>query len=145
MKKASRIMYILGIVFNIFSIVANFCAIFLGYYVSTNALFVHNKMAEYGFSPLPTVEELRNMGTTVLSTCIFALALAIVMIVFAVKAKKAIEENKLSKKLNITMIVFGALDNLFYLLGGIFGLVAEDKPQQQEPPKEVEIKIEENK
>lgn len=70
------------------------------------------------------------------------LALVIVMIILASKAIKAIAQDEKAVAPHVTMIVAGAISgDIFYLLGGIFSLVANG----QESDKPAEEKSEEKK
>ena len=65
---------------------------------------------------------------------ILYLGAVIVTIILASKALAALENNEVNKKEHITMIVVGAISSdIFYFLGGIFGLIAES---QEEKPVE---------
>ena len=61
---------------------------------------------------------------SLISTVIW-LSFIVVVIILATNAIRLTEEEKDNKAPHITMIVFGAISgDIFYLLGGIFGLVA---------------------
>lgn len=139
MKEASKVLYVVGKVFNIIAIVAQALGILGGYYASTNSQILYDKLVEAGVSEIPVPEGIKHAGFVVLSSCIFGLALAIVMIVFATKAKKAVDENRKANKLHITMIVLGAFENIFYLLAGIFGIVGWNKEPDSETKQETVI------
>ena len=67
------------------------------------------------------------------------IVLAVLCIVFATKAIKEIDEGTKNNAPQILMIVWGAIvGNIFYVLGGIFGLIAngQEKEQPKEEPKE---------
>ena len=60
------------------------------------------------------------------------LVLVLVVILLASRAIKAIEQDKKDNGPHITMIVFGALSgDIFYLLGGIFGLIANGTEEEK--------------
>jgi len=60
------------------------------------------------------------------------LALVIVAIILASRAIKAIDENKSENGPHITMIVVGAISgDIFYLLGGIFGVIANGQESEK--------------
>ena len=71
---------------------------------------------------------------------VFALiwiALTIVCIVLATKAIKDMQEDAKNNQPHIIMIVFGAIcGDVFYVLGGIFGLIANNQEKNEEQPKE---------
>ena len=52
------------------------------------------------------------------------LALYIIAYVFAKLTSKTIEKDEKSIKPHVIMLVFGVFTGVFYLLGGIFGIVS---------------------
>lgn len=74
---------------------------------------------------------------------IYFLVTSILCLVFVGKAKKELEdESRKDNKPFIITIIFGAIsDNVFYVLAGIFGLIAEGQQgsaQPKEEPKQIE-------
>ena len=123
MKKAAGIMYILGII-------ENFCLIFccvIGMII--------------GFIGVANVEEIMNNVTGNISQeqvaailaflssfSITYLIIGIVTVILAFIAKSKINDGKKGYFPHILMIVIGVVGwNVFYLLGGIFGLVVESR------------------
>ena len=74
---------------------------------------------------------------------LYLAVIAILCFVFVGKAKKELqnEDNKNFGPYIVT-IVFGVLSwfNVFYVLAGIFGIIAESQQGNKEQPKEVEEK-----
>ena len=73
-----------------------------------------------------------------LGTGIYFLVTSILCLVFVSKAQKELEdESKENKTPFIITIVFGAIaDNVFYVLAGIFGLIAESQQGQRKAEEE---------
>ena len=71
----------------------------------------------------------------------------ILCLVFVSKAKKELaDENNQNKTPFIITIVFGAIaGNVFYVLAGIFGLIADGQQGNKQEPKQVEEPKEEPK
>ena len=79
-------------------------------------------------------------GGSTLGWGIYFLVTSILCLVFVGKAKKELaDESTKNNTPFIITIVFGAIaSNPFYVLAGIFGLIAESKQGNKEEPKEVE-------
>ena len=77
-------------------------------------------------------------GGSCLGAGIYLLVTSILCLVFVSKAQKELEdESKENKTPFIITIVFGAIaDNVFYVLAGIFGLIAESQQGQQQKAEE---------
>lgn len=109
MRNASKTMYKIGRIFNF--VLLGLAALLIVIY--TILMIVH----------LANNEGLWYLGTIIGLT--IWLAIIIVTIIFATRAIKAIDEDEKNNAPHITMIVFGAISgDVFYLLGGIFGLIA---------------------
>ena len=76
---------------------------------------------------------------------IWMLVGAILCLIFVAKAKKELaDENNQNKTPFIITIVFGAIaGNVFYVLAGIFGLIADGQQGNKEQPKEEPKQVEE--
>lgn len=109
MKNASKTMYKIGRIFNF--VLLGLAALLIVIYTIIMIVRLANN------------EGLWYLGTIIGLT--IWLAIIIVTIIFATRAIKAIDEDEKNNAPHITMIVFGAISgDVFYLLGGIFGLVA---------------------
>ena len=86
-------------------------------------------------------------GATAIGYGIWLLVAGILCLVFVSKAKKELaDENNQNKTPFIITIVFGAIaGNVFYVLAGIFGLIADGQQGNKEEPKQVEEPKEEPK
>ena len=113
MRNASQVMYKIGRIFS-FVLLALFAVLFVVY------------------SILLVVHIIQDAGAAVIGsdigTMIWALiwtGLVIVLIILATRAIKTMQEDSKANAPHIVMIVFGAITgDIFYLLGGIFGLIA---------------------
>ena len=119
MTNASKILYTVGKVFNVLEIVATSLALVFGVLVMI-----------FGQQIIPDTPMFANMtamatGTGFSVGGFVALVWAIVSLVLANNATRALENSREENAPHIVMIVVGVLGNIFYLLGGIFGLVAE--------------------
>ena len=134
MKHASELMYKIGRIFNF---------ILFGIY-GIWAIFAIVAIATGAAAQSP---EAVAAGVYSLVWAILFLAATLVALILAKKALNALEDGRNNKKEHIIMIVVGAISNdIFYLLGGIFGLIAEGQKANQQPaeePKEEEKKDEE--
>ena len=123
MKNTSRTMFNIGNIFNICSIVLGGLLIGLGILL----IIVGN---------LPDVNkpDVVAVGSGALGWGIYLLVTAILCFVFVKKAKEQLqdEDNKNTSPFIVT-IVFGAVSsNPFYVLAGIFGLIAQGQDRNNE-------------
>ena len=120
MKKACNVMYTIGVIFNIIAIVGTALAIIAGavYLAIPEEIAAEQKI---------TVEAVKADGTKVLIFGIVWFILEVVILILAVVAKKAINNKKKDIVPHIIMIIIGAIGDIFFLLGGIFGIIAENQ------------------
>ena len=136
MKNSSNTMYNIGRIFTIIELILGPIFFLLGLIFAIVAGVVED------------AAQLAAPAGTLIGYGIWFLVGGILCLVFVGKAKRELQ-NENNKNLTpfILTIVFGAIaGNVFYVLAGIFGIVAESQQGQKEEPKEVEEKpAEENK
>ena len=136
MKNSSNTMYNIGRIFTIIELIIGPIFFLLGLIFAIVAGVVED------------AAQLAAPAGTLIGYGIWFLVGGILCLVFVGKAKRELQ-NENNKNLTpfILTIVFGAIaGNVFYVLAGIFGIVAESQQGQKEEPKEVEEKpAEENK
>lgn len=120
MGSASKILYTVGKVVNIIEIVMTSLMLLLGLVVMI-----------FGETVAANIEALSGMLTMASGTGFtiggaVALVISIVTLVLANNATRALDNGVKENAPHIVMIVVGVLGDIFYLLGGIFGLVAEN-------------------
>lgn len=120
MGNASKILYTVGKVVNIIEIVMTSLMLLLGLVVMI-----------FGETVAANIEALSTMLTMASGTGFtiggaVALVISIVTLVLANNATRALDNGIKENAPHVVMIVIGALGDIFYLLGGIFGLVAEN-------------------
>ena len=131
MKEASRLMYKIGRIFNF---------VLFGLYGLWFVLGLVDIIV--GAANDDAVRVGNGISGIIFSTIYIAATL--VALILAKKAMDALSDDKQNKKEHITMIVVGAISNdIFYLLGGIFGLVAESQDANAESAPKEEAKAEE--
>jgi len=125
MKNTSRTMFNIG---NIITIVY----LGLGALLSLIGIIVIIVGAVGGDGPLTA------SGGSILGWGIYFLVTSILCLVFVGKAKKELADESTSNKTPfIITIVFGAIaSNPFYVLAGIFGLIAESQQGNSQPKEE---------
>ena len=129
MGKASKSLYLVGKVINVVELVLAALAMVLGLIVMTTdsgaaqtALTgVTDVMTRMGIS-------LSGMGVFVGSTIM--LVASIVTLALAIWAGRAIDNGRVDITPHVVMIVVGVFGNVFYLLGGVFGLFDETSYQK---------------
>lgn len=134
MKSASKIMYTIGKVMNIISIV--FLSMFLILAVFSTIFYqdIYNNMG-VKFPSNWTANSFKATSIAMIVVFSIALVVSIVILVLAIRSSKALENDDANVTPHIIMVVIGAFGEIFYLLGGIFGLVeASEKARKQVPP-----------
>lgn len=135
MKNASERMFRYGNLVNRIYFIVSICLIPLGIL-----------LVILGVIPDPVKNDLVDAGSKCLGWGIYMLVMTILCFSLVFKAQREIP-NKEPKNFGpyIVSIVFGALSqNPFYVLAGIFGIIADSKQNnQQEEPKQVEEQKEE--
>lgn len=132
MKNTSNTMYNIGRIFTIIELIVGPIFLLLGIIFAIVAGVVEDAAA------------LAPASGTLIGYGIWFLVGGILCLIFVGKAKRELQ-NESNKNLTpfILTIVFGAIaGNVFYVLAGIFGIVAESQQGQKEQPKEVEAKEE---
>ena len=134
MKNASRILYKVGKVFSIISIV--FCALAIVGCVC--GLFMKDAAYQWfvneGITEISSIEEMIGLFVGVMFACAVAIAIEIVRLIFVGKAIAAL--GTAEKKPHIVLLVLSVVadTSIFYLLASIFGLIIatqnEKQPQQ---------------
>ena len=125
MGKTSKIMYTIGRIFNIVAMVC--CALL----VIIGIIFTAGSGSFSGDIGMET-SELLIMGAAILGSGIGSFIVELVVYLLATKAHKTIGNGTTEKGPHIMMIVIGAIGgDIFYLLGGIFGLVAESRDDER--------------
>ena len=121
MVNAAKIMYIIGKIKNIIELVGIAFLLVSGVVMTINpSLFL-----DLDPKSLPDVASIVACGIAFIVLGVIVLAVCILELVFASKAMAALKSGSKNTMPHIVMIVFGVLGtDIFYLLGGIFGLVA---------------------
>ena len=129
MKNASRTMFNIG---NIITIV----------YLGLGALLSLIGIIVIIVGAVASEPATTSAGASCLGWGIYFIVTSILCLVFVGKAKRELaDENNRNNTPFIITIVFGAIaSNPFYVLAGIFGLIAESQQGQKEEPKPVEEK-----
>ena len=122
MKEASKIMYVIGKVFNIIGIFLYGILIAFGIIVRQFAKEIYERRTP---GATYTEADVRIVGTTLMVIGIVAIIITLIILILASVAKSKLDNNRKDIAPHVLMIVIGVFGDLFYLLGGIFGIVAE--------------------
>ena len=121
MKSAAKIFYTIGFIFNILAFVIGILLLVLLAVSVNNAEIIAKVVAQTGYGE-QMVREILLILIIILS---IALLLDIIAIVLTLKARKDLIDNNGKLSTHIILLIGGILTgNLFYLLGGIFGVSA---------------------
>lgn len=146
MKKASKVMYIIGKIFAILDLVGGICGVFAGAAVTARPELAYKLLQQYNLTEgIAGPEDLKQKAIVVVFSCLFAIVIAVVVLSLINKAIECVETGKKNNKLHIAMIVLGVFSDLFVLLGGAFALGVGETPAKTETQEKVEEKPEEKK
>ncbi|MBO6263959.1 MAG: hypothetical protein J6N93_06820 [Clostridia bacterium] len=127
MKSASKVLYTIGKFFNVIEIVGELLVIIFAIIGMVNAPMMVEMMSGMENSMFATEAALKTTALGGLIGGIVALIISVVVMILAFRATKALDNGAVENGPHITMIVIGVIGgNIFYLLGGIFGLIAEN-------------------
>lgn len=126
MKSASKIMYAIGLVINILAVFGLAIASIVIAAFKSNAALLEQIVEN---DPDLTIEMVAASLNFVLIVLIIALVVELLVIVLGVLGvKKASDDNPNHITLHVLAIVFGVISGeVFYLLGGIFGIVGKNE------------------
>ncbi len=127
MKTASKVMYTLGTIFNIIGIFLWAIFIVLGILTRTFSKDIFERRTA---GATYTEADVKIVGTVLMVTGIIAIVITIIVLILAAYARRKLNNNQRDLAPHIIMIVIGVFGSLFYLLGGVFGLVAESDEGQ---------------
>lgn len=126
MKSVSKIMYTIGLVTNIIAVFGLIAASMAVATVKSNADFIERIVQEYPQLTAEIVTSALGMLFTILIIALVIELLVIILGVFGIKNANSDKPNQ--STFHILAIVFGLISaEVFYLLGGIFGLVAKNE------------------
>lgn len=121
MKSAAKIFYLIGFIFNILALVIGILLLVLLAVSVNNAEIIARVVTQTGYGE----QLVREMILALIITLSIALLLDIIAIILTLKARKDLIDNNGKLSTHIILLVGGVLTgNLFYLLGGIFGVSA---------------------
>ena len=128
MGKASKVLYTIGKVFNIIEIVFLVVLLVGGIIINASPEMLVESMPE----AYETVEMAKAASVGLIVAAIIGLIVSIVVLIFAIRAKKAVDDGKKNLAPHIIMVVIGVISgDMFYLLGGIFGIIAESNSENK--------------
>ena len=127
MKVASSIMYTIGKIFNIIGLFVYAGLMALGIIVKYNAKEIFERRTA---GATYTEADIKIVGTTLMVIGIVMMVVTLVVLILATVAKSKLKNNSKDIAPHVIMIIIGVFGELFYLLGGIFGVVAESTENQ---------------
>ena len=135
MKKNSALMYKVGFVLNIIILVISSLAFIQSiiFIIFANEVFNTLKQLLPATIEKNTISIIGVIGSSIFG---YVVILSIVLLVFSNKTKRSLESDDTNTTPHVLMIIFGVfaiacLFGIFYLLGGVFGLIENNNLQQQ--------------
>ena len=121
MKSASKIFYMIGFVFNVIAII--FGGLLLAF--SIMGLTDHELFLKIVAEVNRGEQLVRDSLILIIILLSIELVLDIIFLVIILRARKNLNEGNGKLSTHVVLLIAGILaSNLFYLLGGVFGLVA---------------------
>ena len=123
MKLAAKIMYIIGRISNIIYLVFAICMLVIGIISAAGgALGAVADAEQEAEAYLAAI----GGGVGLITAGVIFFVISLVVLILSKKGINALNNNTTENAPHIVMIVIGAIgQNIFYILGGIFALVAE--------------------
>ena len=130
MKTASKVMYTIGRIFNIIALIIALLILILGIVCAASPNF-QEKLIESS-DDVADLTAAKAYGITLIIIGAVMIVIYSVLCALASHASKALNNTKKENAPHIIMIIIGIFGDIFYLLGGIFGLVAESENSNKE-------------
>ena len=130
MKEASKIMYTIGKIFNIIGLVITSLTLVLPIILIAMPDEIYKQQKTIDGTKL-SVEQIQALGVGTLVAVIIGIVLLIVALCLASYAKRKLNNNTREIAPHVIMIIVGVFASIFYLIGGILGLVAEEQEKEK--------------
>lgn len=117
-------MYTIGRIFNIIAIIIALVVLIFGIIVAASPN-LQEKLIESS-EEVADLTAAKAYGITLLIIGAVLIVIYSILCALAAHASKALNNSKKENAPHIIMIIIGIFGDIFYLLGGIFGLVAEN-------------------
>ena len=129
MKSASRVLYIVGRVFNVVTMIFSLIGIILGILFIALKGQIAEACADLEYFNTP--KEIEVIGIVFLVSSIIGLLVYVVIFILATNASKKLKEGSTEVAPHVLMLIVGLFGDIFYLLGGIFGIVAANDVERK--------------
>ncbi len=131
MKSASRVMYIIGKVFNIIEMVLTPFIVVLGALCIAYKSEVFNKLVEDHLTTLTSAEQVKYLGISLIIFGVVALIISVVIFLLAKRASNSLKTNDKNTTPHVIMLVIGIFGDVFYFLAGLFGILGINEAAQE--------------
>ncbi|MBQ8468151.1 MAG: hypothetical protein IJ542_00135 [Clostridia bacterium] len=123
MKSASGVLYTIGRIFNVIEIIFAAIATVFAALIMANPSAIYDQLVSEGNNHFSSAVEIETVGITMLVLAILTLVVSIIIYILAKRAQRSLKADEKNSKPHIVMLVIGVFGDLFYLLGGVFGLI----------------------
>lgn len=130
MKSASKGLYIVGRIFNIVAMVFSFLLGVLGVIFLVLKADIAAQAAADNIAAFNDEKKVEIFAVFVLVTAIIYLIVQLVVYILATRANKKLNEGSKDATPHIIMLIIGIFGDIFYFLGGIFGLIAVNQDKE---------------
>lgn len=127
MRSVSKTMYTIGKIINIIEIVFAILFIVLGVFMIASPNVFAEEAAKQGITALDTPKEARVCGVTLVVWSTVAFVVSLIIFLFAKKATRSLQEEPKKTTGHTIMLVIGVFGDIFYFLGGLFGVLGANE------------------
>lgn len=128
MRNVSKTMYTIGKVINVLEIVFAVLFIVLGVFMIASPNIFAEEAARQGATAIDTPQKVRACGVTLIISAVVSFVVALIIYIFAKKATRSLQEEPTKTTGHTIMLVIGVFGDIFYFLGGLFGVLSVNEP-----------------
>lgn len=132
MQTSSKVMYTVGKVINIIEIVCAALILVLGIFSIIFAPEIAAEGAKQAVTKFDSVSEVKAAGVAIVVAGAISVVISSLVLHFANKAKKALDTDPKNTNSHVIMLVIGIFGDIFYFLGGLFGLLAGNQTSEKQ-------------
>ena len=127
MRSVSKTMYTIGKIINIIEIVFAILFIVLGVFMIASPNVFAEEAARQGATALDTPQKARACGVYLVVWAVVIFAVSLIIFLFAKKATRSLQEEPKKTTGHTIMLVIGVFGDIFYFLGGLFGVLGANE------------------
>lgn len=132
MKSASKTLYTVGKVINIIEIVLSILVVVLGIFAVVMPNEIYQKGIEQGVTEFGSPQAVKNAGIKLIVGAAIAFVVCLIIFLLAKKASKSLKDDASNSAPHTLMLIIGIFGDIFYFLGGLFGILSSNEAQKKQ-------------